>query len=107
MLLLNEEEADKNGMWVYGTYDPDHFYVKQGVPTARPSIEVSTFTLKPNEEIALLNVPKDSKIIIDELLVASSDGSETSLSFIASGEYSVRVEPPFPWKTESFWVKVE
>lgn len=107
LVVFNKEEADLNGSWVDGVWFPDDHYVLNFEPMPRPNLGLpTTKQLTTNEEWVVGTLPEGTCVYIDGILVGETDETELVLSFPLAQTYSVRFDPPFPYKPHKMEVVV-
>ena len=107
MTLLNEEEADLNGTWIEGHWDGREYYVLEGVAVGRPSTGLSgAHAVSVDTDWVVGTLPEGTKVFIEGILVGETDETELTLSFPLAQTYSVKFDPPFPYKPQEMEVVV-
>ena len=107
MTLLDEVEADLNGVWIEGHWDGDLYYILASKPTPRPDLNLPTAKqLTTNEDWVVGTLPEGTKVFIEGILVGETDETELTLSFPLAQTYSIKFDPPFPYKPKEMEVVV-
>jgi hypothetical protein len=108
MVLVDEAEADMNGLWVPGHWDERDYYVSSGaVVTPRPELNISeVLNAVVGDDLFIGVLPEGSEIFIDGILVGATDDTPLSLSFPVVRIYKVECKPSFPYKPAAFQVNV-
>ena len=107
MTLKDDAEADQNGIWIEGHWDGREYYVLNGEPTERPGTGLpETHTIAANTDWIVPNIPQDTVVYVDDEDVGTVGTGDLILSFEFPATYSVRLEPPFPWKPATCEVTV-
>jgi hypothetical protein len=107
MTLVDEAEADLNGVWIEGHWGSNDYYILNSEPTPRPDLNLPTAKgLTINEDWVVGTLPESTGVYIDGILVGETDETELVLSFPLAQTYSVKFDPPFPYKPHEMEVAV-
>ena len=107
MTLLDEAEADLNGAWIEGHWDSAQYYVVGNTAEGRPSLSLTeTQTLLVNQDWDVGTFPEGTAVYIDGAIAGETDDTALTMSFPLAREYTVKFDPPFPYKTSEVKVTV-
>ena len=107
LVLLDEAEADLNGVWVEGHWSSKHYYIVDAQATERPSLNLSEEqTLLINQDWDVGTLPEGTAVYIDGAIAGETDDTALTMSFPLAREYTVKFDPPFPYKPSEVKVTV-
>ena len=93
--------------FVAGKHNADEHYIVNGEAVARPDTGLpETHTIAANTDWLVPNIPQDTVVYVDDEDVGTVGTGDLILSFEFPATYSVRLEPPFPWKPATCEVTV-
>ena len=107
MTLVDDAEASDNGVWIYGHWGGEDYYIVDAQATQRPRLNLpEEQTLLVNQDWDVGTLPEGTAVYIDGALAGETDDTALTMSFPLAREYTVKFDPPFPYKPSEVKVTV-